>query len=330
MGSTNGKILSSQQLTTYHKKIMNTITYPEIESLISNVNVEGRTVQVEFSTPSCETPIASSATAKRGNSMGDKVKSQVKNQVVNEVKRGVSRLMRGIFGSGTVGRVVNSTTNSVTNSASQSIRNAPSQSEKEEAIVEAFLKVSNQFTKDNSGQWIISNQTGAEKSSDAFSKQLEEGKIESSYDQEILSRILANIAAADNDIKEEEKEFFSSFIPESIGDLESILKKDSVSKIEAEAVSSGAKQSIYMLAWVMACVDFDLEADEQEQVRALAELFDLSNDNAEQLEILAKSHLLKGVLNKDISRDELFSWADKLELDHNSAERAKIEWLQSQ
>ncbi|MEM0999221.1 MAG: hypothetical protein AAGN35_19350 [Bacteroidota bacterium] len=314
-------------------------TYDQIKPLIVSEEVEGRKMFAEFALPGSDQVFEASASIRRSRDMGSMVKQQVSRSVVREVRRTVGSLLRGLLGGGMLGRTARQVVNTTTNQQARNLANAPSRSEKEAAVVEAFGRVASNFHFDAaSGGWRSPSLAGAagaapsakavEKS--AFEQQLDANPVNDKFARSVLARMLAHIAYADGSIADEEKEFFTNAIPAEYGDLASLANADPISAVESEEIARGARESIYAMAWVISAIDMDVDPAEVALLTEYGNKFAIPAARQKELETTAKTYVLEGYLSVDISREDLFALAAKVDLSQEDAERAKIRWIKRQ
>ena len=90
--------------------------------------------------------------------------------------------------------------------------------------------------------------------------QLSGAPLKSHFEREVLARIclLVELANVDGQIKPEEKAFLGEVVGDGFGSIDDLLGMDPVSQVECEELPAKSKETIYMLAWVMSLVDFDI------------------------------------------------------------------------
>lgn len=312
------------------------ITYDMIESLIVDTEVNGRQVFCTFGLPGSDEVFQGDARITAQRTVGGQVKRQVTRSLVNEARRTASRMLRGLFGGGALGRIGSQTVRSATNSAARDIQSGPSKAEKREAIVRAFRKVQSNFYYDPvAGKWGKPSPAMAESEErkelvSPFQEQLNAHPVRSGFERDILARVLAHMAYADGELAGEELDFFKESIPASIGTVEELGKRDPVSAIEAGEIEEGVRESIYMLAWTISSIDMDVDDAEVAMLNDYAGKFSIAGDRAQELTTMAKSYVLEGYMQPDLTRDELFELAGKIGMSNDDAERAKISWMKRQ
>lgn len=315
----------------------NEFTYDQIKPLIVSEEVENRQVYVNFALPGSNEIHECRASIPRDTSVTSRVKQQVGRQVANQARRGLSQMLRGILGGGFLGRTASQVVNTSTRETARNMTQGggPSQGQIEEAVVKAFQRVARKFSYDAaSGSWGApgpsNTPAAAQPDPSPFQAQLASNPVNSSFERGVLARVLAHIAYSDGSLSEEEIDFFKNSIPASLGTVQELAQKDAVSAIEAEEISQGVRESIYMLAWTISAVDMDIANAEATRLNGYAEKFSIDGGRKEELEKFAKVNVLESYLTEDTSRSELFALAAKLELTEDEAERAKIHWMKRQ
>lgn len=300
-----------------------TYTYDQIQPLIYSADADGNTMYCEFALPDSADIFSAKATIRRNSSAGSAVTKSVTRSLVNEARRTASRLLSSVFGGGFLGRTARSTFNAASSSTTRDITNGPSKADKEAAIVEAFGQVA-KFFAFNNGAWSMAGSKPAPAEATPFEAQLKNHPVASSFEKNVLARLLAHVAYADGALTDEEADFFNSSIPAEIGTVGELAAAEDVSAVEASEISVGTRETIYMLAWVISLIDMDPAASEVTMLNGYAAKFGFSSSQAEGLATKARLHVLGMYIDKDTPREELFDVADKLGVSRDDAERAKI------
>lgn len=313
----------------------NEFTYDQLKPLIVSEEVDNRQVYVQFALPGSDEVFDAQSTVSRDSSMTGRVKEQVSRQVANQARRGLSSMLRGILGGGFLGRTATQVVNTSTRESTRNMVNAPSRGQIEEAVVNAFRRVSRNFSYDDAtGEWGKPGprkQAAAPKAEPSgFQAQLEAHPVNTGFEKDVLARVLAHIAYADGELGQEEIEFFEDSIPASLGSVQELAQKDPVSAIEAEEIRPGVRETIYMLAWTISSVDMDVAGAEEESLKSYAVKFGIADDRKAELEKFAKVNVLENYMTPDMARSELFELAGKIGLSDDDAERAKIHWMKRQ
>lgn len=301
----------------------NEFTYEQIEPLIVVQEVEQRKLYVEFALPGSDEMYDVSTTIKRGKDVGSKIKDRMTRMGGNYARRGAVRAVRAATGGGMVSRMAGQTVNVAAREAKPG--QGASEKETQQAIVDAFGRVSKYFEWDDSAQeWGKPGIPPPPPPKSPFEEQVAANPIADPHDKNIFGRIMAELAYADGHIAPEEASFFKEIIPPDQPSLDVLAKADPVSSIEAQEVTEGVKATIYMFAWVIALIDLDLDPVEKELLLEYADVFKLTDANRDELTKNAKYFVLEKNIDPDIPRDELFQVAGKIGLANDDAERCRI------
>lgn len=298
-------------------------TYQMIEPLIVFQETDGRNVYVEFALPGSQDIIESKGSIKKGNDVGSKVKRRVAMVARGQVRTMATRAIRGVVGGGIVGRLGTA----AFQTASQEVRpgEGPTEDEVQAAIVDAFMRVKDNFAYDEaSGEWRKPEAPPPPPPKSPFEEQMNNHPIADPHDKNVFARVLAELAYADGTVSKEESEFFKNIIPPDQPSLDRLAKADPVSKVEAEEVTQNVKATIYMIAWVIAMIDLEIAPVEEELLMEYADVMGLTDIRREELIKHAKFYVMEQYIDPDEPREELFSIADKIKLNHDDAERARI------
>jgi|GEM_PF-1174443 len=318
------------------------ITYELIRPLIVYAEEEGSKMICEFEVPGSGEVVESSGSIKRLRSVQSQVTRTAKRTVTNQLRRVASRTLRQVLGGGIVGR----TGSQVFNTAARSsgVGRGYSKEEKEGGIVEAFTRVQNQFKFNQStGNWekaggisiksgnkinVSPKKISIKKKAEqpGFETQLAKNPITDKFDIEVLSRMLVAIAKADGEISDEERDFLTSFLNESLGTIDDIAAMGELTSVECEEVSSKSKQTILMLCWTISLVDFDLNSNEEALLEEYAEKMRLSKRDKEEAIKMAKTYILEQVITEDVQKHVLHEYAEQIGLSREDADRCHIAW----
>ena len=336
------------------------ITYESIEPLIVESYMQGSKMVVQFQAPDADKVIESSASIKRERNVQSEVRRVVSRQASNQLRRTVGRMVRSVLGGGMLGRIGYQTVNAATRETTRNITKGYSKSDKQRAIVEAFQKVAEEFEyNERSGTWRMAgivpnvtpqftskskrtttsrttNSSNRNKSRSKkeevptnvspFEAQLYKGQIRSSFDKEVLSRMLIELANADGGVTVEEEELLKSFIP----DYQEYRLSEPLSPIECEEVSEEVKPTLYMLAWTVSLIDMDLDPMEAAKLEEFGEWYELSDDQKASLQKIAKSYILEQSVNPDSAKSEVYQVAEKLGIGQDEALRMFIQYKKRQ
>ncbi len=310
---------------------MSTITYQQIEPLIVSATLDRNQMVCTFKTPSGKI-IESKASVRRHNDVQSQVQNRIKQMGTMQARMAVSRTLNQVLGGGILGRTASMVVRSATTVDALGIKYT--ESEKQDAVVEAFKKVEQFFEFDNnSNAWRENKQQTISKGDpnvSEFEKQLVHAPIKNRYDKEVLARLLVEVANADGTISAEEKAFMQDFLPSEFGSIDALLRKDPLSPVECSEVDYEVRKTIYMLAWINALVDYDLDREEKSMLLEFAQLFGFNDADTRETIRIAKYYLVENALAEDLTRNELFDLADRLELSHEEAERCQIRYKKRQ
>lgn len=308
-------------------------SYSQIKPLIVHEEVQGQRVFVEFQHPESGAFIQATGSIRRGNSVASTVTRQVKRSLMQQARSSLMRTVGSLFGGGFLGR----TARQVTSTASREMIGTghstytPSQSEIEAGVVAAFNTVARQFHYDEAtGKWGGAKTPPKPAEKTPFENQIERFPITDAHDKKVFARILANLANADGEIAAEEVEFFNGVMPTGVGTIQELIAGEKVSAVECEMVKNGVRDTIFMFAHALILSDFDIDPAEVTMLDQYAAMLQISGNQKENLEKIAKIHMLEQALSEDISREELFELGASLGLSNDDAERAKIAWLRRQ
>lgn len=301
------------------------ITYELIEPLIVFEEHDERSVYVEFALPGSDEIHESKAGIRKSNEAATKVKRQVAMMTKNAARMQATRMIRGAMGGGIVGRIASSGFNTAAREYKPG--EGPTETEIQNAIVAAFERVAKYFHYDEpSKTWMKPTDPPPPPPKSPFEELISQHPIVDPHDKNVFGRILAELAYADGAVQPGEAAFFKEIIPPDQPTLDILAKADPVSKIEAEMVTTGVKATIYMFAWVIAMIDLHPDPVEEELLMEYADVFALPDPRREELIKIAKYFVMERNIDPDIPREELFQYADKIKLNHDDAERCRIQY----
>jgi uncharacterized tellurite resistance protein B-like protein len=309
------------------------LTYDQVEQFLVNFEIEGSKIFCEFETPDGQI-IESSAILSKTKTIKDQVAKKATRVIKSQARRQASRMIRGALGGGMVGRMGSSILRgSMKDVGSGMLESDYTESDKQDGIVKAFSRVARQFGMNRSGERLErssnrSRNTQEEDSSSltAYQQQLRKAPVRNLFEQDILARLLVEIASADGQISREENEFLSAVLPRKLGTVQDIKAKDPISRIELEELDNNVRDSIYMMAWSMSLVDYDLDAGEAQVLFEYGELFGMPDHKIREIAKLAKYNCIEQALTPDTTRDDLYEMADGIQLDREEAERCMIQY----
>lgn len=317
------------------------MTYELIEPLILRSEVEGSRMLCEFQLPGSNKTIESQATIRRSTSIKAQATRIVKRNLTNQLRRGASRALRQALGGGMVGRTGTTIFNSVSRDQAREFTHGYNDEERQAAIMDAFLKVSEHFHFDEetaswvqppaAGLFAAASKSGSGSSARVtptvkteFEKQLETYPVRDAFEQEILSRILVEVANVDGEIGEDEKDFLEQFIGTGEEALNYLLVQEPLSEVECEEVHPKTRETIYMLAWVVSLIDMELDNAERNVLMEYGDMFGFDTATKVRLIMAAKHYALSNIITPSITREELFAYAKQIQLSTREAEKCLI------
>ncbi len=313
------------------------ISYHSIKSLVVKAEVEGSRMVCTFRIPDTGEMLESTVSIKRDRDTSGQIQRQITRTVTNRARSSLSSFMRGVLGGGMLGQIGSQVINTATREAINEVSNGYSSKEQEQAIVDAFAKIANQLTFDGrnwtKAKVVIKEVepkktvTAATKSSSSkptseFEKQLTQYPITNSYDKEVLSRMMIEVAKADGGITSDEEAFLQTFMQ----NYRSLSSRSSLTPVECEEVTKNAKLSVYLLAWGIALVDLELSRLEEAKLFEFAEWLGLSEKDTDNAIRIAKSYILERNITANSSNEDAIAVGKLLGFSENDALRAFVQY----
>ncbi|MDX2286873.1 MAG: hypothetical protein NW241_22095 [Bacteroidia bacterium] len=298
-------------------------TYDQILPMLVRAELDGSSMYCEFAVPGSGEVIASSAPVRRSDSLQSQVSRVVSRNVNMEVRRTASRLLRQALGGGFVGRTASSILN--TSMRGNQVMSGYTEEEKQAAVVEAYRRVANQLQPAQQAQRSSISIRPKQQQLSEFEQQLRDAPVTERFDQEILVRMLAELASSDGSISDEEREFLDSFIPPALGSIDQYLNGDPISPVECDEVSSKARPTIYLIAAALSVIDFSPRPAEQSLLMEFGEMFGLKDRTIEELNRTARYYVLEQAISPETPRQELFDLAQTIQLSQDDALRCQIQ-----
>lgn len=314
-------------------------TYEEVAPYLEYHEIEKNKVYCEFRTPEGDV-VTATAHLKMGNNLKNKVTQQVTKTFTRQAKRQASRLVRRALGGGILGRTGSTILRGTIGGNSEQITPKYTQEAIQQGIANAFKKVAKHFdvkpprksrtkrTKETRIAVKPREDSGriSKKDMRIYDKRVNQfQRSANNFDREILARMLVELAKADGRLSFEEEKFLEDILPEGLNGIAKYEVMDSISRIECQEVSTSVKEAIYLFAWIIALVDFELHENEKGILQEYAEMFSFSIHKVNSLIDEAKCFVLEEGINSYTDKTELFQLADKLELEHDKAERVLIQ-----
>ena len=273
---------------------MSEVTYEQVSAILASSSVDKDTVYCQFKCPVSGTVVEASASLRStaADSTSGKVKERAKSTLFSSLRRSLVSAVRSVTGGGLAGRIASDAANEATRDVGKG--KTFTEEDQQRGVVDAFKSVQSSFAWDADKKQFVATESAGSLAS-AFKKRLQENPISSKFDTEILSRLMIDVANADGNMAEEEKQFLGGFID---GSIEALQAKGAVSAAEFEGVESkDVSANILMLCWAVALSDEDLDDAEQERLDAIAGNFSLEDAAAQQARSDAASYLFEQALD---------------------------------
>ncbi len=266
------------------------LTYELVAPLVVQTDLSHGSVQVTFQCPVSGEQMR--ATGHITESAGSKIKSDVKRSLWRNIRWSLSRMMYSVFGYG-VGGAIGSTVVDAAGAAGDSRAHQPSEAELKEAILDAFRSVGNRWAWDESTQRFVSGSVFKELQTE-FTVIVQTAQLAKAWDRAVLARMLAEIASADGQLAEEERELFHAFLQEH--KLDDLLERPPLSKADLEETSEDARHVMWLLAAAMAVSDEHFADSEQKKLAFFAQGLGVAADDQTRGLELAKEYVLDQAL----------------------------------
>ena len=284
---------------------MPTITIENVNPLIASETNDGKTLTFVFACPAGGTKVTAIHPLNPATGAQSQLGSKVKKAALSSLRGPLSSAIRGAFGRGSVGRIMGSIASksaatAISESAKAQKTPTLSQEQRDTAAVEAFTSVSGQFEWDsNRGGWVSSD--AAANMMSGFQRQVGGAPIDAPYDQEIAARMMVEVASADGDLQEEERDVLTLFIDPALGSIDELAKRPTLSAAELNEVSAGSvRQSMLAIAWLVALSNDGCDADEAARLESFANALELSEEAAKSMRELAEEFLVDQMMAKEL------------------------------
>lgn len=292
------------------------ITYESIRPYILEEQVEGTKVNCKFKVDN--QIFEASSNVKSSNKGGSaRVKKMVTNTALGRARSMILRVLRKAVGGGFAGTAVSMAGNEVLRQGTDGLK-IP-KADKEAAVVRAFEKVSLEFAYEG-GKWRLATEFSE------FEKLIKRNPFTKPYDQKILARMLVEMARADGTVEAEEKAFFDGFLTKETGTLGELMRAPSISMVECEEVSAEARENVFMIVAAVALTDNEFADEEQLKLDEYSQMFEFTERKHEELLRYAQDYTIESYIKSKgkMSRDDIYAFADKINMDRGEAERTQI------
>lgn len=315
-------------------------SYEQVSPYLLDYEIIGSKIHCEFQNEHGEV-FSSTSNVKATKTIQSKVAKRAERMIKSQARRNASRLVRTAFGGGMLGSIGSSVVRSSVNDVDLGTNKEFSEENIQEAITKAFKRVSRNFDigqksrpatarRERRTRERDNSRRGSSSNSDlGYKEYIKMHPISNMFEQDIMSRLLVQMASADGKIMEEERNFILDMLPKKFGTIPEIIARGDISKIEASEVSDEIKKTIMLLAWSVALVDFDLSNAEERRLHEYGALFGIESTDAEQIAMMAKKETLQGIMEPYMDRNELLSVARNIDLSDEQAERMYIDYKKS-
>ena len=309
---------------------MSQLNYAQIQPLIAQVDVQNRSVRVNFRCPITGEQVQSSHTI-RQQQRG--VTSTIERSLMYGVQNAISQTIRSVFGYSIFGRIAGDIARQGVYNAQRNARNSLSESEKQQAIVAAFQSVSSRFFFDaQRNHWVSKN--AQKELLSPFDLQLQQAPIAHNYDRQLLTRMLVEIAMADGHLAQAEEAWLMSFLSptESIPEL---AKRPKLTAAELQMASKGSvRQSLLMLSWALALADQEFAVAEKQRLMAFAQGLKLNQSQVQAAEHAAQDYVLDQAMrtafqfgHDNYARQHIYQLGARIGMAQNKISMAEAQFL---
>ena len=196
-------------------------------------------------------------------------------------------------------------------------RHQYSEADRRDAVVRAFIRVRKKFVWDIACERFISR-AAADEVLTAFNRQIEAAPVIVPNDQELVARMLTEVACADGDYGDAERRFIEGFVDQ--GDADDLVRRASETPLGPEELAGASagpvRETMLLLAWALAYSDERLVEGEELKLAEFAERLNIEDSEVDKLKLYAQVHLIDNSLGHCYhsgSRDpEVYSWVLEL------------------
>lgn len=299
------------------------ITYENIEHLIYKADEDDGMMYCQFKDPNTDAIVKSQARIERVAGTQKRVEHIAKSNAFFFLRSQLMNAIYKLLGS-------NLFSHTVRQMAWEFVPKSPtlsdddedgkySESEKREAITEAFRRIASQFER-SSDKWYQKQE------SPPFEDVFQKNPIKTKYDRHVLARMLIELASTDGALTAQEKTMLSDFVAPDLGSIETLTRYDALSAVELDETTPAVRESMYLLAWTMAVTDNTLSAAEKSLLRNYGLMFNLPNKRCDELATIAKQQVVETAIANDFDRATILGIADQIELNRSDAERTVIRY----
>lgn len=295
--------------------------YQDIKHLIVSEKEQKGTIYCEFQDPNSRQVFRSQAKIKYKHSKMREVEHIAHSSAFYAMRIELMNALTKALGTGYFGNAVRRMVYAILpNSPSPTPKGqAYNDHERKAAVVEAFKKIKNQFNQDNREQeWEMTRETSS------FDSIIKKAPITNVYDQEILMRMLIELARLDG-ISAEEHVFLQAFTSDMLR-FNELLDRPNISPIEFEETTSAVRETMYLLAWAIAMIDKKLTYGEKSKLTDYASMLNIPFQRTQELIKYAKHHIITVAMKNQLGKHAILQIAQDIELSNEEAERAMVQF----
>lgn len=273
-------------------------SYERILPLISREELRGGTVHVTFQCPITGVGVQSAAAVEQGGRMA-RMLGGLQGRAASQLRWGLANMVRSALGGGYLGRAGSAMVHEAVGSHTPASQ--PSRAARQAAVLRAFQQVQGQFlwSAGHGGYLHVSAEPDQQ---NGFTRTLTGLRVTAPHDRQVAARMLAEIAAADGHIADEERVLIEAFTGGELGGIEQLLEYPPLTPAELYPVTPAVREPLLMMAYAVAFADQVLEPGEQRRLLELARGLRLGPAQVQRAAELAREHVMEELL------DQL--WAD--------------------
>lgn len=301
--------------------------YASIAPVVRSSEQKGTVMHVVFQDAVGGAPVQASAPLERSKDLAGATRATAQRKLLSHLGFAISRAVNGAVGDvGFLSKMAGSKARSAVQGLTASLDSKYSSAEKQAAVVQAFRSVSDRFQWDGAA-WVLTEASAVPPGE--FSEQLAAAPIDERGDLDVLARVLVELAGADGEVGEDEREFLGTFLPADLG-VDALVDGPALTDAELRAVSEGpVRESMLMLAWGLAFCDDELADEEQDTCRRFARGLGISVARGKAMRNAAAGFVLEhafaeawsGGIADEKRREEAFAAAERLGLPRPVARR---------
>ncbi|MGM0558605.1 MAG: hypothetical protein ACQEVA_19625 [Myxococcota bacterium] len=312
---------------------MSEITYESIESLASDIRQSDGLLDVTFECPLTGETVRAAAPLKPRDASDTRARDDEPFHF--SAVRAVNGLVRDILG---YNAAFDAATTAVDSSLDKSVKaddDAPTgevtDEDRRDALFRAFQSVMHRFAWDSQNdRWVAIHEVRG--LGNELQRQLKLAPVESKRDRKVLERMMLDVATADDELNEAEREILLGFIDrEKLRDgRSSVLQK--LTQADLRQTNEGqTRETLFMLALTVAFADAEFNEEESDRIEFFGKGLGISEHRQEELleagkRFYVEQYLVRrfaefGELDEE-ARDELGTLAEEIGYDVDTAELA--------